>query len=745
MQNGFDRATPIVDLGANSRPLAWKRETRQWVLWPVHAYKILVPAARNSALNIFQRAALDLCRAGVRDPEKIANRLALPADLVKFLVDQLSGMDLLDEDAGPTERARRILAEEDEQPESEDVGYALVDGIDRRLWPRLHLGSLPMIDAEIDEERGSARLRRGSPGRPRIDVARFIWPIEADRVATAPSAREIVKAARLHKRRTQAFAKEWPNADPIKLDANVIAKRGVRLVSTVAEPVFVAACIFVPDDARHRSWLVTDPCGLGVSNVLRDAITRLAKADRGGIRKIIEKLTGDAWHVDEGELARYLAEAGRAAAARIAHRLGAAADLLPADAVRRLADADERLQSAQDSAFGNTKELESFYGDIYAALENVFGWLLALSPDPSMLAAFEPDPEINAGLLQRIADVLGFDTSESTLALFRVSRAVVKGALCDGNKDLRGRLAACLMATRFDRGHPLSALAATCPGAMDLLARLRDLRNAGQHDTGSIPRMEEACADRERLFDLLRALVGSGPADLASETGANLSWGSDLLLRIRAQAEKIVETDYPDIDARLDLRTRLIEMHAAAILLRLLDRSEETAPDSLRTRLRDFVVAAAIIAEALLAEIERAAPSRATNVSELGEDRVQNAERIVAIASSLGFTLDAVGRLPEALTHARADRVRRAVSGRAETLSARLIALLLAAAGEPDHPLREVARASPAFLLHLGRIVEVRGHADSVHIDTTEAAELESTVAKEVQAVLGALYEVTGS
>lgn len=71
----FDRTTPVVDFGATSSPL--RSETRRWLLWPAFAYKVLLPRAAT-LFNVFQRAALDMCRAGVRDAEEIARRLALP-------------------------------------------------------------------------------------------------------------------------------------------------------------------------------------------------------------------------------------------------------------------------------------------------------------------------------------------------------------------------------------------------------------------------------------------------------------------------------------------------------------------------------------------------------------------------------------------------------------------------------------------------------------------------------------------
>ena len=58
-------------------------------VWPAPAYKGLLPSRGKPPFNVFQRAALDMCRAGVRDAEEISRRLALPLDLIGFVLEQL--------------------------------------------------------------------------------------------------------------------------------------------------------------------------------------------------------------------------------------------------------------------------------------------------------------------------------------------------------------------------------------------------------------------------------------------------------------------------------------------------------------------------------------------------------------------------------------------------------------------------------------------------------------------------------
>jgi hypothetical protein len=724
----FDRTTPIVDFGATSAP--FKPEAHRWLVWPALAYKVLLPSRANPPFNVFQRAVLDMCRAGVRDAEEISRRLALPMDLIDFVIEQLLSIGMLDDARVPTERALRLMNEDDDPSEVEDAGYVFVDGVDgKRVWPRVHRGSLPIVDAEFEQSK--AKFQRGTLGHPEQVFANVVWP--GTRAGSfAPSAYEAQKAARHHARRVRAFRREVSRRGDAEDVLDGLKSGGLRVVDVEPEPIFVASYVFLPKDARQRSWLITDPLGLGVSDVLRPGVTKLAKEGKHGLAELLEKVAGQAWHVDEGDLALYLAEATKAATERVERRLGDAAKLLPADVLARLADADVRLEGAQTA-----KPIEDFLGNAYAALESVFGWMVSLYPDPSLFSALGHTPPENASLLRRVAEQVGFAASPHTLPLLSVTRGVVKGAICFGNKTLPGRLAAALLAAQRNDDHPLVSLGAREPNALEFFAEIGKLRIDASHYTSAVPTAEVAVEMRDRLFAVLRALVGAGAADVEAGT-SEPSWGADLLLRVRARAEQATES-YPGLSERPNVRTRVIEMHHAALLVKLLAASAATASGTLSTRVRDALVAFTIVMESAFAELEAEASTPASVVQTISNDREQNAVRLASAAVAVGFDVEPSGQLPKALTHAKADRIRRAAQGQGETLSARVAAQLFAAHQQSDHPLREVAKRRPTLLLDVGRLVEARGHGDDVVITAAEVAELETMVANDIRAMLEAI------
>jgi hypothetical protein len=724
----FDRTTPVVDFGATSSPL--KRGARRWLVWPALAYKVLLASRGNPPFNVFQRAALDMCRAGVRDAEEISRRLALPLDLVGFVIEQLVSIGMLDEQRVPTHRALRLMNGDDEPSEVEDAGYVFVDGVDgKSIWPRVHRGSLPIVDAEFEQSK--AKFQRGTPGNPEPVFANVVWPGSGAR-SFAPSAYEAQKAARHHARRVRAFGREVSGRGDAEDVLDGLKSGGLRVVDVEPEPVFVASYVFLPKDARQRSWLVTDPLGLGVSDVLRPGVTKLAKDGKHGLAELLEKVAGQAWHVDEGDLALYLAEATSAATERVQRRLGDAAKLLPADVVARLADADVRLEGAQTA-----KPIQDFLGNAYAALESVFRWVVSLYPDPSLFSALGHNAPENASLLRRIAEQVGFvAASQSTLQLLSVTRDLVEGAICFDKKPLQGTLAAALLAAQRNGNHPLATLGAREPDALEFFAQIGKLRIDASHDTSSVPSAEVAVEIRDRLFAVLRALVGAGAVDV--ETGASApSWGADLLLRVRAQAEQ-ASGSYPSLPERPNLRTRVIEMHHAALLVKLLANSTANL-DTLKTRVRDAVVAMAIATEAAFAELELQAPTPDSVADAVSDDRQENDEQLAVAADTLGFRTDDFGKLPKSLSYARPERIRAVAFGKKETLSASVTAQLLAAHQQSDHPLRQVAKRLPTLLLDVGRLVEARGHGDDVGATAAEVAELETMVGNDIRAILAAI------
>jgi hypothetical protein len=54
--------------------------------------------------------------------------------------------------------------------------------------------------------------------------------------------------------------------------------------------------------------------------------------------------------------------------------------------------------------------------------------------------------------------------------------------------------------------------------------------------------------------------------------------------------------------------------------------------------------------------------------------------------------------------------------------------------------LREIAHKSPDFLLHLGQLVEARGHGDDVSVTAAEAQEIVKLIETDIRLLLELIY-----
>lgn len=735
----FDIGTPVIDAdGDDFRPL--QAGPRRWVLWPVRAFKVLVPEPRPRTFDVFQTAILRLCSAGLVRIDDIQDRLALDRDLVAFVVLQLQSIGLIDSHGRPSPRAHKLLAQ-DEEPETSDVvGYVLEDALTRRLWPRFLTGKLPYARCEAGKG-GVFEVIRGTPGDPRPIRARVL---QARREASSGplSAQSILRAARQHRARVSAFQLqigafgEAARAAPPGRGSVPALVRRVQLVDRTPEPLFVATCLFVPKDSREARVHVADPFGLGLSAELRAAVEWLAQEGHGALRGIVQELTKSALHVDSKELVELVREGAAQAVAKVRTAVGNGIDELPAAVLRHLAAAEERAADAREQLEGarrdrsaGLKRIDDLMGFAFAAVEEVFGWMVRTFCGPELLAVLGKNAQANRRLLRKLACGIGFRLDDETNDgnLLTVSGAQVRGAIEFGNRPLPARLSASVLAARGRPEHPLHRVAHGWPEAITSLARLKRLRDRASHATDAESGLRAAEEVLAAVVRLLRTIVPPSSSTTAIERGDRrvAEWNAELMGRLRGQAVRLVEQSAPEALDSPELRVRIIDAQQKRLEIgHLVTGGAES--ELIATRLRDFAVAAGLVVEAGLAMVARAGGA-AADPAAIPEDKQQLAHLVARAAEAAGFAVDG-GAVPESLRFVRPDAVRRAAAGQDETQGARLAALLLAAARDDEHPMRRVARLHPDLLDDCARIADARGHGDEANLTAEETDDVLSVV-----------------
>lgn len=722
----FDTTVPVLWCRPTAAPL--RAELTHWVLWPALAWRVIVPQPKPRPFNPFQHAVLALCRAGVRTTEKMAERLCLPADLVRFVALQLMEVGLLDDRGVPSERAERLLDGDDDVSRPEAAGHVFVDALGGRTWPRFLGGALPAVTAGFAGGRAVVR-----PLGRREERATVLWP--GPRLPTSPPGPDaIVGALRQHARRQRAFAYETgdaPAAPGFALDRSSLAR--VRRAGTVPEPVFFLTFVFSPVGGPAATWLVADPFGLGVSPVLHDEAARLARDEHPAVVRVLADLVGDALHLAPVDVAALEASLAERAAERVRHRLGEAAADLPSHVLDRLGEAEIRLQGALQSDSPSPRSLDDALGHGWAALEALLARLAILYADPDLAAALGANADQNAEVLAAVARQLGFDVPGPAHGLLRLQRAPVLDVLGRrGTAPLNISLAAALLAAERHPAHPLRSAARHFPGGVAFLSQLGLHRGSASHAGAEPPTASSARALGDGVFRFVRALLGLPDASAGAAPVDADAWSARLQLRLRGRAEQFVAARFEGADSRPELRARLVELHACAELLRLLADSERAAAPRLAARTRDLVVAGSIALEAALDELVRSTPAPT-----VPPDPRQ--AWLDETARTLGFDADQRGEVPRAIAYAAKHRVEQAFRGRRTTVSATLILLLWAARADPAHPLWRIAASAPGFLLDVARVVDARGHGEDARISHRDAPHLVATVDAAVEAILSAL------
>ena len=332
MAASFDKTCAIVDLSPTPKPLSAKG--RQWILWPVWAYRIIAPQPVPERLNLFQRSVLSLCRAGIVHAGDIGDTLALGSELAAHILVQLEGMGLLDRRKQLTERANRLLDEEPDDQVEPMVGYVFADHFSKILYPHFRRGVLPYAEGEI---RGrSADVERGTVGDPRPVEARVVWPY-GNGHPPPPSPRDILQACSKSIRAEVAYKRSMgeDSSELNGLAVNTLKRHlnQVVLLDNVPEPMFLTTFVFVPQDVSRASlWQVCDPFGLGTSSSLRKRIETLAaqSSEVGGILKnAIKRATGEGFAVDNADYLDLLREQNQEAAKVVNEKAGFDKTLCP--------------------------------------------------------------------------------------------------------------------------------------------------------------------------------------------------------------------------------------------------------------------------------------------------------------------------------------------------------------------------------------------------------------------------------
>lgn len=475
----------VLDYGPqlHRRGLEWQQ--RFEILWPVHAWRIVVPVGERAKLDPLQRVVLRLRRAGLMEPEELATRVGVDPELVVHLAAELRDLGYLDDLGRVSEHGAFALEDLIPANRSLRTGWVFQEAVGGEWLPRFTT-ELNDIDVEPDD-RGFPLVRRGTRGDPRLDPA-FVVPALRPH-ADCPQANDILDLLRRHRRDLRRLKRAGTDLTPY------LAPAGERLEGSPKGPeaYHLRTFVYVPHDLEleGQPWYVAEPFGFGASPLLRSLLESLRLEQDEGIRRRLDLITGvhlhqarSSWEAMNGLL--------REQAERIVDEgfPGTAVDA--AEVRNALVEAHVALGSAQEAAKQTPPPAlpaSHIGGHLRGALELALQALHRRSPPgDAWQRLFQRDLRTQLGkalrkrTLQECGVAVGFPVLPSAVhspSPGRVQEAAQRVEI----SNLRPKVAAFILAATSAPDHPLRRLAQAAPDWIIRADDLVDQANKAVHPT----------------------------------------------------------------------------------------------------------------------------------------------------------------------------------------------------------------------------------------------------------------------
>lgn len=494
------------------RGLQWQRRTN--LLWPVRAWRVVAPELQDRPLSILQRTMLRLQLTGTREHVRVGELLGIDPKLAAFVVQELVQMGMMSASGALTDRGRRFIDESELDLDDMRVGWVFQDTWSDRLFPRF-VTNLEQADIEADDE-GHAWVRSGSKGAPRRDWAFVLRP--GNRAVVPPQPLDVIDAARRHHRHARRIQRA-------RLDLDAVPTEAVQQVTFIAdepELYHLLTFAYVPEsiEDEEEPWYIADPFGFGASASLREQLERLRGEAQGGLREVIDRMTGE-HEARQGDAWLAMQELIRDEARKIiAYRWPRSTHSDDERVRERLVLAFEELGQLDREEAGG-REVRDRIDDAYLKLRQSIEQAVQIlrdahAPGDAWRKLYHGEKNwIPANSVPRVisacAAACGFDLPLPSAIRESRPNKVKAACLRADSSSLRPLCVALVLAATDDETHPLRRLALSSPTWLSDMDRIAGAAGAEVHVAQGKRSLEDLRRDADiviRLCDqLLIALV----------------------------------------------------------------------------------------------------------------------------------------------------------------------------------------------------------------------------------------------
>jgi hypothetical protein len=471
-------------------------------MWPAWAWRVAVPTMSAGKINVFQRAALALAAAGVRDRAGVGAKMGIHPDLAGLVLQELFSKRLLDAQGAPSSRGISRLEDGEEAARSLTATWVFQDPFTRELWPRAE-SQLRYIERRFHAE-GVPELVLGDAARPWYQRAVLVRPPDVVRPA-APGPDDVLRAIESQRKARLRLSREedldLDNDGEPEVEHGPVPSGGVSFIDDQPLAVWLVAFAYFPRGTEgDNRWYVTDPFGLGPSERFRTWL----EGQRGRL-----PFLSDAFRrFLHGRAQEDESAAHELATVEVENLYGVGFRAHPA--FEPLIDLHTALAAGERLT---TFAARGAYGALRRALEETFLPLGTGAPWRDLNPA---DPTFNRQHIARCAEEAGLRPPPA--AVVKVTPGQVRSAADYAGGSLRARMAAAILCAARHLDHPLRRAADTHPDILDRVDALADAAGGAVHSKRFRLHRDAFDADVTSLHHILRALgAGAKQSDTRAE------------------------------------------------------------------------------------------------------------------------------------------------------------------------------------------------------------------------------------
>ncbi|TSA39067.1 MAG: hypothetical protein D4R63_09965 [Methylococcaceae bacterium] len=689
-----------------------KVASKQDIIVPCHAFKVSIPARSKHGLNIFEETILKLSAIETSDTIKLAELTCLAEEIVKFIQNRLFQLDFLSSRFEPTQQAKYLLEQLDNEPQEYIAATVYVDLLSGTVLPMV-VSNAPKYETVNKYYQQTVVFELGNSSKNDTIKSQQLKQnsLHMAKMITSDDVSKTIKAFKqLNKRFSLLNNSKSTHPDYYPITTAIT-------VSPQPQLVFLHCQVILQQGSSDL--LVTDPFGYGFSAILKES---LDKMDEDWLLNIKKKAINET--------------VGLNSSSQSSSKLPEFSDSINQYPEIRnfLVNAEKKLRKAKQPIDTSNKEkkFQESVGDaiksFYDALEWSFRQVVFEYPVEQWENLLSnQSSEANGKVLLKLAEKIGFEISSKSNFLLKLMPTKIN-SFRNGIVEMQPLLALAIAGASQDNRHPIFRLASKNPTVLSFIAELKSWRDPVAHGHGD--ELDYRKIMQVTSYRCLKCKtvyrVTEKPSECSNCSSEEINADTTLLDDYKNQTYNIIKSLFPSLisvgntvnnaeNIIIDDIDQLI-LKADIALDEFFGMNEmRLMPSKLREQLKNIELK--INEEGGSSEVINSLSSAleislfcAISMHKSGNEITEQLKN-VALNKAIESNFELVDKaFPESIRTVKNDRVRQAINGTSATLGANCLTLLIIM---PTDVLNKISGYKPNLLIFISELINIRGHGNN--------------------------------